>query len=301
MSTILVTGATGTIGGRVVRALIDAGQPPRALLRTADRAHRLPAGAEPVVADFADAAALGAAMRGVDRVFLASPNAPEQVAWELGVIDAAADAGVARMVKLSARGVDADSPVAFWRWHAEIEAYLRGSRVPSVALRPGFSMANILGHADEVRDLGMLPAPALTTPVAMIHPQDVADTAAHLLLADEFHDEQLELTGPQAVTFEQVAEAISRHAGRPVGYLPCTDEQVTAALGGRGVPPFVVSQILAIFDALRAGGQATTTDAVTQVTGGSGRTLEEFLHEHAAAFRRPAVSIGAERRHDRSA
>lgn len=301
MNRILVTGATGTIGGRVVRALIDAGHTPVALVRTADRAQSLPPGAEPAVADFADPAALGTAMRGVDRVFLASPNAPEQVAWELGVIDAAAAAGVTRIVKLSARGVDAESPVAFWRWHAEIEAYLRASRIPSVALRPGFSMANILGHADEVRDLGILPAPALDAPVAMIHPQDVADVAARLLLADELPDDHMELTGPEAVTFEQVARHISRLADRGVSYLPCSDEQVTTSLGGRGVPPFVISQILAIFDALRDGGQATSTDAVTRVTGRRGGTLEEFLREYSQAFRRSGTGANAKSSQPRSA
>ena len=82
--------------------------------------------------------------------------------FECAVIDAAARAGVGRLVKLSARGAAAGSAVTFWDWHARIEQHLADSGVPAVVLRPGFSMANLLGSADPVRHTGVLPLPAPT-------------------------------------------------------------------------------------------------------------------------------------------
>ncbi|MGV1010124.1 MAG: NAD(P)H-binding protein [Dermatophilaceae bacterium] len=285
MSTILVTGASGTIGQRVVRALVAAGHQPLAMSRDPRHLAGLPPQAQRVVGDFSDPASLTAAMRTVEWLFVLCPNAPEQVEHECAVIDAAARAGVSRIVKLSARGAHPSSAVAFWRWHAAIEEHLAGVGIPFVALRPGFSMANILGHADEVRE-GVLPTPAAPTPVAMVHPDDVADVAAHLLTAQTITgtDPVQELTGPEAVTFADLAQRLTRLTGRSVQYLPASDEQVGDLLGGRGVPPFVVEQILAVFDALRAGAQARPTDTVTRLLGRPGRSLAAFLDEHREAF-----------------
>lgn len=286
MKTILVTGATGTIGRHVVPALAHHGHRPLAFGRDPQRLAATHPGIQARVGDFGDPETLRAAMTGVDSVFLASPNTPDQVQHECAVIDAAAACGVRRIVKLSARGADETSPVAFWQWHAAIESHLKRSGVPYVALRPGFSMANVLGHADQVRDHDILPAPALATPVAMVHPADVAEVAAHLLATDPFPTERvLELTGPQAVTFTQLAELLTDVAARPIAYAGGTDDQVRQSLDQRGVPAFVTDQILAIFDQLRTGAQAATTSAVTDVLGRPGRPVGAFLAENAAAFK----------------
>src|SRR5215211_9093249 len=101
-------------------------------------------GVETVTGDFADAASVRRAVSGVDRVFLACANVPRQVEFENGVIDAARQAGVRRIVKLSALGAEIGSPVAFWDWHGRIEEHLLTSGIPAVVLRPTFSMTNLL-------------------------------------------------------------------------------------------------------------------------------------------------------------
>lgn len=285
--TILVTGATGTIGSRLVRALAARGHETRAMVhRTAAEPPPLPEGVRGVVADYGDPASLDAALRGVQRLFLVCPNGPDQVAHELGLIDAAVRAGVERIVKVSARGADPASPVAFWQWHAAIENHLWASGIPSVALRPGFSMANVLGHADDARTQGIVVAPEANAPIAMIDPDDVAHVAADLLTRDTLVDERgiLELTGPETVTFADIAAELTSLTGRPIAYVSVTDAQTRDYLGGRGVPPFVIEQILAVFAHLRAGGQASITPAVTNLLGRPARTLREFLNAHAKAF-----------------
>ena len=105
MDTILVTGATGNVGSAVVAELGDRGLPVRAFVRDPDRAAAiLGPDVELAVGDFADPASIRAALEGIEVVFLACANVPPQVEYEIRVIDAAARAGVRRLVKLSASG-----------------------------------------------------------------------------------------------------------------------------------------------------------------------------------------------------
>lgn len=289
MSTILITGATGTIGRHLVHTLTGQGHHPKVLLREPTRAATLGEDRQrvtPVIGDYADTPSLQVVLRGVDRVFLLSPNGPDQVRHECALIDAAAEAGVSRVVKVSAHGADPDSPVAFWRWHAAIEEHLQHAGVPSVMLRPRFSMANILGHADGVRTQGVIFAPAVHAPVAMVDPHDVADVAAHLLTTDDLPaDTHLDVSGPDGVTFTDLARVLTDLTGRTVTYHPGTDQETRTYLEQHGTPPFVTQQILAIFTALRSGTQSEPVNTVTDALGRPPRTLTEFLSNHTEAFR----------------
>lgn len=290
MTTILITGATGTIGRRLVHTLASQGHHPKVLLREPSRAAALGedlAHVTPVIGDYTDTPSLRTALCGVDRVFLLSPNGPDQVHHECALIDAAANAGVSRVVKVSAHGADPDSPVAFWRWHAAIEEHLLDAGVPSVVLRPRFSMANILGHADGVRTHGVLFAPAVHAPVAMVDPHDVADVAARLLTTDDLPGDtaHLDVSGPDGVTFTDLARVLTELTGRTVTYHPGTDQETLAYLEQHATPSFVTQQILAIFTALRSGAQSEPVNTVTDVLGRTPRTLTEFLSNHTEAFR----------------
>ena len=204
-TTVLVTGSTGAIGSGVVRLLADKGVTVRALIRRPDApllSHPL---IRPAIGDFADPASLDAAMTGVDAVLLVCGNVPDQVAHESAVIDAAVRAGVGRLVKISARGAAPDADVAYWRWHAEIESRLLRSGVPSVILRPGFSMANLFAAAEHVRTAGMIAAPAGDAPIAMIDPLDVARVAVETLVGAGHLGRTYTITGPEAIDYARVA------------------------------------------------------------------------------------------------
>jgi uncharacterized protein YbjT (DUF2867 family) len=128
MSTILVTGASGTVGSNVVRRLLDSGAPVRAFVRDAEKAVAvLGNDVEIALGDFGDPATIEAALKGVDRVFLSCPNDPRQVEYERNVIDVAARGGVQRLVKLSANGARVGSPLEFWDWQGRIEQHLDGA------------------------------------------------------------------------------------------------------------------------------------------------------------------------------
>jgi len=283
--TILVTGATGTVGSPLISRLRERRVDVRALVRHPDRAGGIAAaGAHLVGGDFGDPASLRAALDGVSAVFLACGNVPEQVDYECAVIDAAETSGVQRIVKLSARGAAVDSPVAYWHWHAVIERHLRASGTPFTVLQPGFLMTNLLGAADQVRHQGMLFAPAADARIAMIDPGDIAAAAAVALTESGHEGQTYVLTGPEAMTYHRVAEDLSAAIGRRVGFVDIPSDAARSALVGAGLPSFAADQVVRVFDALRHGAQSSTTDTVRALTGTPARPFAAFARDYAGAF-----------------
>ena len=243
---------------------------------------------ELAIGDFGDRHSLDRALDGVDRLFLACGNIPGQIDFECAAIDAAADAGVARVVKLSGPDAAVDSPLIFERWHAAIEQHLADSGLPGVLLRPRTYMTNLLAYARSVAQTGMLFAPAGTAQISFVDPRDVAEVAAEALTGAGHEGRTYTLTGPEAVTFDRIAHEIGAALGRPVGYVDVDDDARTAMISD-GLPPMVAEAIVAIFAAQRAGGMADTTDTVWKLTGRAPRSIAAFAREVFA----PAVAASA--------
>jgi uncharacterized protein YbjT (DUF2867 family) len=282
---ILVTGATGTAGSQVMRALLERGQDVRAFVRDADNARRLFGdGAELAVGDFADRNALRAAFSGVDDVFLSGADDPRRVEWETAAIDEAASAGVRRIVKLSSIVAEPGSPVAFWDWHGRIEAHLRESGVPAVVLRSTFYMSNLLAAAGQVALAGRLYAPAGEARIAMIDPRDVGAAAAAVLTTGGHEGQTYVLTGPAAVTYTQIARDLSTATAREVEFVDVSDEVAEQALVQAGLPDFVAAQIVTIFALARQGMGEEVTATVESLTGRPPRTFAAFARDCAHLF-----------------
>jgi len=281
----LITGATGAVGSALVLALADVGVRPRAFVRDAEKARTtLGDNADIVVGDLADPDAVRNAMAETDALFLACGNLPDQVALESRAIDAAHAGGVARIVKLSARGAALDAAAAYWRGHAAIEEHLIASGLTAVVLRPSFYMSNLLAAAGPVRTHGLLPAAAGRAPIAMIDPADVAAVAARALIDDAIAGGTLHLSGPEALTYDQVARHLSDVTGRDVTYVDVPPEAACQAMTANGVPEPMARQVLEVFASLRGGDDARTSDVVQQVTGRPASTFADFARCHASAF-----------------
>jgi uncharacterized protein YbjT (DUF2867 family) len=284
--TILVTGATGNVGAHTVRALVARGARVRAFVRDQDRAAPMfGSGVELAAGDFTDRASLDRALSEVDAMFLACANVPGQIDHECAAIDAAAAAGVARIVKLSGPDASADSPLVFERWHAAIEQHLAGSGLPAVLLRPRTYMTNLLAYARSVAQTGMLFAPAGTAAISFVDPRDVADVAAEVLTGPHHDGATYTLTGPEAITFERIAAELTAATDRPVSYVGVSDGDARQAMIADALPPMVADAILAIFATQRAGSMADTTDTVREITGRAPRTIAGFARDYAGAFR----------------
>lgn len=285
MNTILVTGATGNIGAHLVGELRRRGEPVRAFVRDVGKAHALPGDVELATGDYGDPASIAAAMRGVDRVFLLTPSHPEMVAWERAVLDAAVAAGVRRVVKLSTVGADPDSDGRFAAWQGRCEQLLRDSGIPAVVLRSGYHMTNVLFFAESIRDAGRIFAPLRDAKIAMVDRRDLAAVAA-LTLSEDGHDGRTyAVTGPEALTYHDVAAVLSEVLGRTVDYVDVPDDAATGALLQAGAPPWLAHGIAEVNEQVRRGIVGQPTDVVRVLLVREPYGFADFARDVAPAFR----------------
>ncbi|MFI8963927.1 SDR family oxidoreductase [Streptomyces sp. NPDC053493] len=282
MATVLVAGATGNVGSQVVAELRDRGAAVRAFVRDPERAAAV-LGAEVDVAqgDLADPASVRRALDGVERLFLVCPNDPRQVDFGKNAVDAAAEAGVRQVVFLSTIGAEAGSPTVFFDQHGRIEEHLRDSTVPGVVLRASHLMSNLLGSAATVKEAGRFFLPAGDARIAMVDPRDVGAAAASVLTTAGHDGRTYVLTGPEAITYADVARQLSAVLGRAVEYVPVPDEAAVAGLRQAGLSSWLATQIVATFGALREGVNATANDTVRELTGREPRAVEDFVRRAA--------------------
>ena len=285
MTKVLVTGATGNAGSRVVRELRGHGASIRALVRDPDRAAEKLGGVELAAGDFSDTASLRRALEGVGHVFLTSADGPQKVEHETAVIDAATAAGMPLIVKLSTIGAEVGSPLPPFDWHGRIEEHLRRSAVSAVILRSSSYMSNLLASAEAIRHTGKLFAPADEARIAMIDPRDIAAVAAVVLTTDGHEGQTYEFTGPEAITYERIAEELSAATSRPVEFVDVPEEAARQGFVEAGMPAWLVEHLIELFRIIRQGALEWTTDTVRLLTGREPRSFAEFAREHAGLFR----------------
>lgn len=285
MTLVLVTGATGTVGRSVAGLVQERGMHVRAFVRDAQRAASvLGSDVDLAVGDLGDPSSVAAAMKDVDRMFLACANHPRQFEFEVNAIDAAAANGIEGIVKLSAVGAEIGSPLEFWDTQGRIEQHLSGSGIPAVVIRPTTYMTGVLAAADTVSQLGKLFVPAGQAPIAMIHPRDVADVAAVAVDSGSWDARTLTLTGPEALTYTMIADHLSAVLGRPVEYVDVPDDQARSNLLAAGLPDWLVTNLVTLFGLIREGVMSEPTDTVSAVTGRPARSFLQFATEFADAF-----------------
>src|SRR5262245_58611219 len=216
---ILITGATGRVGGLTLKQLSNRGMRVRAMVRNAEKA-ALVAGpqVETVIGDLARPRSLEAALDGITAALLVSPLDLRQVELQGNFIDAARRAGRVHVVKISGLGTGLDSAVRSGRWHAQTEKCIEDSGLPFTHLRPPFFMQNILRFASSIRASSSFTGALEQGRVAMIDVEDIAAVAATILTTASHQGKIYTLTGPEALSYEDVAERLSRLLGRTITY-----------------------------------------------------------------------------------
>jgi uncharacterized protein YbjT (DUF2867 family) len=283
---ILITGATGRVGGATLKQLRDRGVPLRALVRNPEKVAAVTtSGVETVIGDLAQPRSLERALEGVTAALLVSPLHPHQVELQGHFIDAAKRAGGVHVVKLSGLGTALDSAVRSGRWHAQTEAYLEDSGLPFTHLRPPFFMQNILRFAPTIRTSGEFVGSLNGGKVAMIDVDDIAAVAAMALTTAGHAGKAYILTGPEALSYQDVAQKLSESLGKHVAYRHVPLEVMRERLLAAGMPAWHVDVQVDFAIALGAGYASAVTDTVQAVTGKPPRAFEQFIREHVAQFR----------------
>lgn len=284
--TILVVGATGQVGGGVVRELSGAGVPFRALVRSPEKADDLRGyDAEIAIGDLEHPESLDDALRGVSAAFLLTPSSPQQPDLEGAFADAAARATERpHVVKLAAFGWQ-HGDVALARWHRTSVERLAASGHPHTVLAPTSFMQNLLAGASGIAK-GVLAQPQVEAPIAFVDTRDVAAVAAHILQHPQAHvGRSYAITGPEALTYAQVAERLGGCIGHAVRYEPATDDQFRQDMLRVGLTEQLVDALAELTEVQRAGGAAEVTEEVTKATGRPARSIDDFVRDHASAFR----------------
>jgi uncharacterized protein YbjT (DUF2867 family) len=256
MSRIAVTGATGRVGSRVARLLADLGTELRLVVRDPARAPRLE-GAEVVVASYADSDAVREALEGVEIAFMVSAAESEhRLAEHRAFIDGARRAGVAHVVYTSFLGAAPDATFTLARDHWATERILVASGMAFTCLRDNF-------YADVMPDFVG---------------EDVADAAVAVLRDSSSHrDVAYPLTGPEALSFAEIATILSAETGRPTSYAPETIEEAYASRAGYGAPPWQVDAWVSTYTAIASGELTEVSTSVRDLTGHAPRDLRTVL------------------------
>ena len=276
--TILVSNANGKVGQEVVKALLAKGESVRVGARDLAKARAEFPGAEVVELDLGKPETLAAAVKGASAVFAATPY-HLLPAGEEALIGAAKAAGVRRFVKLSALGVEAnpDSP------HTLAEKTLANSGLSWTIVRPTFFMQNYSTQAAGSVKAGAIYEPAGAGATSFVDTRDIADVAVAALTEAGHESMAYGLTGPAALTRDQVAAELSKASGRPVKYVEIDDAALRGAMAG--APPALVELMSALFGYVRAGYTAAVSGDVSRVTGRPARDFASFAADHAEVWK----------------
>lgn len=283
---ILVTGATGQIGKEVVRQLAAAGIPCRVMVRNPIKATdlRLP-GVEVVRGNFTDAASVDAALQGVNHALLLSVFDPQAVQWQGDFIRAAQRRQVEHVVKVSALGASPNARIAPSRWHGQIEQQLEKSGLGCTILQPSFFMQNMLMFAESIARQGAFYCPAGEGKMGMVDVRDIAAVAFRTLTEPGHMAKKYVVTGPEAISYTQIAEKLSAATGKPVRYVNVMPDDAKTNMLGTGLPAWMVDALLELYAIVRAGHGAMVTKVVEQVTGKTPRDFDSFARDHADCFK----------------
>jgi uncharacterized protein YbjT (DUF2867 family) len=282
---ILITGASGSVGGAVLAEVARRGLKHRAMYRSREDAAKASAGTESVIADFADKTSLGAALRGVESVFLVCSPIPQLSQLEGNAIEASVAAGVHRIVLNSALG-EGDYPKSFPSWHRKVEDQLNSTRMAHCILRPNSFMQNILAYyAPSIRTQGAFYAAMGNARVSLIDVNNIAEVAAKALVGGEHDGKTYELNGPEVVTYAELGDRITKVTGVAARYVDITVEAQRKAMLDQGMPEWQVTALLDL-QAYYTGGKGGTTDGLlASLLGHAPTMLDDFLRQHANEFR----------------
>ncbi|GLW93369.1 SDR family oxidoreductase [Actinokineospora globicatena] len=282
--TIAVTGATGTVGVRLVARLTGRGHRVRALVRPGGRR---PAGdlVEAVPADLERPETLREALSGITDLFLLTPLHPDQGSLHRGLVDVAKRAGVEHVVRLSAFGADPASPVLIHRQHGEGDQAVIESGLRYTLLRPNAFMQNAVQWAHTIKARDTIVLPVGPAKVSMIDAGDIAEVAAVALTESGTDYRSLDLTGPRAISYATAAAIVSTVVGRHITHVEIAPDEAGRVMAANGVPEWAITARLGLYETLRAGEAEHVTTTVADWTGRQPRDFAEVAPDLAAALR----------------
>ena len=285
--TILVTGATGTVGRGIVKQLAMQNVTVRAGVHSVikgENLKRLP-GVEIVEIDFNDPDSLHAAFTNIDQLVLITPLAENQLEMARNLVEEAKKQDVKFIIRLSALGAGAEPGIQLGRWHREMEKYVEESGIPFTILRPAGFMQNLVNYsAESIKREGKFYMPVGEGKVSYIDTRDIAAVAVEVLMSNKHHGQIYELTGPDALSHQEMAAQLSETTGKQIDFVDVPEEAVRKAMLAHHTPVPVTDAILELYAAYKAGKSETVTATVQEITGRSPHSFRQFAHDYQECF-----------------
>jgi uncharacterized protein YbjT (DUF2867 family) len=281
--TILVTGATGNVASAILPHLAGKGVTVRALVRDLAKGAKL--GVETVQGDLEYHHALPKAFAGADTVVIIHPPGPRAPAQSSNALWAAKQAGVKRVVRLSAIGAGDDAPTINGRMHGLSDHEVAASGLAYTIVKPHFFLQNLLGNAPQIAKDGTFFYAMGDGKLPMIDVRDIGEFFARVLLTDGHDGETYTITGPAAVTFHDFAAAVSRATGKPVAYVPVPTEAAVQGMKQWGMDDWMVGMMVDYMTAYARSWASDVTPDFEKVVGHKSRSVDDFARDFAAAFK----------------
>lgn len=287
--TVLITGATGQIGGAALQNLLaDDSITPVAAVRSAAKAEPFEArGIRTVILDFDKEQTLAPALQGIDRAFLVTGYTVDMLRQSKAFIDAARQAGVQHMVHLGACGRD-DTTVGHWAWHQFVERYIEWSGFSFTHLRPEVFMQNLLSYdGTQAINNGVIHQFIGDGVCSWVDCEDVAAVAAQALLHPSRHAGQTYRLGYDAKSYGEIAAIMTELLGQPFRYEALPPEVFLESMRAAGAEMAYMSCVRDNFQRIADGtipGVADTFDNFADITGREPVRWTDFVQKHRKAL-----------------
>lgn len=280
--TYLITGATGEVGSRVVRQLLEHGIRVRVLARREEKARSLFGDRVDVsVGDLASPDSIRSAVQGANTVFLVNvgPEIPER---DKAAAMICKEAGVRKIVKLSS--LDVEQGLAIGAWHEKGEAAIREVGIPFVFVRPTGFMSNLLAWAPSIKTEGVVRSSTADGRRPFIHSQDIASVCVAALRTDEYTGEALPITGPESLTFGEATDMVGEVIEKSLSYQVISDEEARERYSRVSGSSEETEAHVALWRAIREGRLAATTDCIERILARKPITLRQWASENVRSF-----------------
>jgi uncharacterized protein YbjT (DUF2867 family) len=288
--TILITGATGTVGSEVVKQLSAKGENiiVKAAARSAtDNTFENLNRVQVVQLDYDKPDSLAVALKGVDKLFLLTPFQSNMVDLTSNLVSEAKKAKVKYIAKQSVMGADAEPGITPGRLHRQAEKIIEESGIPFTFLRPNFFMQNFVNYySNSIRSQGAFYMPAGDAKVSFVDVRDIAAVAIKSLINDnQQKGRAYNITGGEALSYGQAAEILSKAVGKKINYVNVTDQDARKGMKDMSMDEWTIKSMIELFEITRAGYVSEISPIVEQVTGNKPITFSQFAKDYAGAFK----------------
>ncbi len=298
-TTVLVTGATGTVGSEVVKQLTSSssssGSRVRAAVHSKNNADKLKnenKTIEIVNMDYNKPETIVNALNEVDKIFLVTPPAPNMNELSSSLINEAKKNNIKHIVKLSVLDADAEPGILIGRWHRQEEKNIEESGIPYTFLRSGAFMQNFINYFGQtIKTQDTFYVPTRDVKASFVDVRDIAAVATEILLnknesksKQQYENKKYGITGSDALSYSQAAEILSKVLGRKISYVNITEVDARKSMKNSGMEDLFVDALIEIYNVIEPDNASQTIGAIEQITGRKPISFEQFVRDYASFF-----------------